>query len=558
MNKRLQQFRKLFSPADKRKFVGITLLMSIAGVMEMAGIGLLAGVVVLFLNPENARAVRLFEKFKNIFPDSSYNVFIITAISTVAMLLVLKNFFSLLIISLQSKFLCDRQNAISCRLFRNFLYADYRQFIAKPTDIYNGVIERVKRVFNNFFSPAIQLVADAITILFLSAAALLMLPWSAIAVLLLTIAMAWFITKIFQKRNQQLGEAYLKAEQEENKLRFNALLGMEQIKISGAEENFFSRFSRSSSALCRRYAGLYTLGQIPRLALETIALVLVCAVFAILLFSGVAREEIVLIFTVIVAAMARVLPALSRAHYNLTQLKQYGVLLDELMDKLTGLPQENNAITSPHAEFSKDITVENISFSYTPDKTVLNNFSCRIPACRLTGISGRSGTGKTTFINLLSSLFKADCGTIKCGGIDIQSNIPAWRKQLGFVPQNVFIFDGSLKENVALGCPEEDIDVEKVKSVLRAAQLGDFADTPEMMLNSHAGLSGGQRQRIGIARALYNSPEVLILDEATSALDTETETAFLKVLENLRGKVTVIVISHRPETLAICDNIIAL
>jgi ABC-type bacteriocin/lantibiotic exporter with double-glycine peptidase domain len=284
----------------------------------------------------------------------------------------------------------------------------------------------------------------------------------------------------------------------------------------------------------------------------------VCAVFAILLFSGVAREEIVLIFTVIVAAMARVLPALSRAHYNLTQLKQYGILLDELMDKLTGLPQENTAITSPHAEFSKDITVENISFSYTPDKTVLNNFSCRIPACRLTGISGRSGTGKTTFINLLSSLFKADCGTIKCGGIDIQSNIPAWRKQLGFVPQNVFIFDGSLKENVALGCPEEDIDVEKVKSVLRAAQLGDFADTPEMMLNSHAGLSGGQRQRIGIARALYNSPEVLILDEATSALDTETETAFLKVLENLRGKVTVIVISHRPETLAICDNIIAL
>ena len=115
-----------------------------------------------------------------------------------------------------------------------------------------------------------------------------------------------------------------------------------------------------------------------------------------------------------------------------------------------------------------------------------------------------------------------------------------------------------MKENVALGCPEEDIDVEKVKSVLRAAQLGDFADTPEMMLNSHAGLSGGQRQRIGIARALYNSPKVLILDEATSALDTETETAFLKVLENLRGKVTVIVISHRPETLAVCDNIIAL
>ena len=558
MNKRLQQFRKLFSPADKRKFAGITLLMSIAGVMEMAGIGLLAGVVVIFLNPENSKAVWLFEKFRELFPSGSYNLFIITAVSLVALLLAVKNLFSLMIISLQSKFLSRRQNEISCRLFRNFLYADYRQFLAQPTDVCNGVIERVKRVFNNFFSPAVQLVADVITVVFLSAASLLMLPWSAIAVLLLTVAMAWCITKIFQKRNQRLGEAFLKAEQEENKLRFNALLGMEQIKLSGAEENFFSRFARSNSALCRRYAALYTLGQIPRLALETIALILVCAVFAILLFSGVAREEIVLIFTVIVAAMARVLPALSRAHYCLTQLKQYGVLLDELMEKLTGLPQENNDITVPDADFSRDIEVENLNFSYTPGQAVLNNFSCHIPARKLTGISGRSGTGKTTFINLLSSLFKADSGTIKSGGTDIRSNIPAWRKQLGFVPQNVFIFDGTLKENVALGCEEGKIDVEKVKSVLRAAQLGDFADDPEMILNSHAGLSGGQRQRIGIARALYTSPEVLILDEATSALDTATETEFLKVLENLRGHVTVIVISHRPETLAICDNIIAL
>ena len=377
-------------------------------------------------------------------------------------------------------------------------------------------------------------------------------------VLLLTVVLAWLITKLFQKRNQLLGEAYLHAEQEENKLRFNALLGMEQIKISGAEENFFNRFARSNSALCRRYAALYTLGQIPRLALESIALLLICAVFAILLFSGVPREEIVLIFTVITAAMARVLPALSRAHYSLTQLKQYGVLLDELMEQLTGLPQENLEPSVPEIDCSQDINVENLTFSYTKDKAVLNNFSCCIPARKLSGISGRSGTGKTTLINLLSSLFKADSGNIKVGKTDISSNIPAWRKQLGFVPQNVFIFDGTLRENVALGCDKAEIDDEKVKAVLRAAQLAEFADTPDMMLSSRAGLSGGQRQRIGIARALYTSPQVLILDEATSALDTATETEFLKVLENLRGKVTIIVISHRPETLAVCDNITAL
>ena len=130
MNKRLQQFRKLFSPSDKRKFLGITILMSIAGVMEMAGLGLLAAVVVLFLNPGNCNAVRFFGYFRQIFPESSYNLFIITAITSVALLLVVKNLFSLFIVSLQSKFLCDRQNEICSRLFRNFLFADYKSFIA--------------------------------------------------------------------------------------------------------------------------------------------------------------------------------------------------------------------------------------------------------------------------------------------------------------------------------------------------------------------------------------------------------------------------------------------
>ena len=558
MNKRLIQFRQLFSPADKRKFLGITFLMAVAGVMEMAGIGLLAGVVAIFFNPDNPRAVSALDKFQSFFPGSSYNTFIISAIGVVSLLLIIKNIFSLFIVALQSKFLRDRQNAISCRLFNSFLNADYRSFITGSADEYSGVLERIKRVFDNFFSPALQLVADTIVIVCLSFAALFMLPWSAIAMLLLTVAAAWGITKCFNLRNHRLGEEFHQLEREENKLRLNVLLGMEQIKISGAGEKFFQRFSNASTAICRRTASLYTLGQIPRLALECVALLLICAVFAILLFSGTSQERIILIFTVIVAAMARVLPALSRAHYNLTQLKQYGVLLDELSEKLLELPQEEFAKTITNADFSGDVVVEKLNFSYDGKVPVLQDFSCQIPAGKITGISGRSGTGKTTLINLLASLFRPDSGTIKVGDADISENIPAWRQQLAYVPQNVFIFDGTLRENIALGSSLKEIDDNKIVEALKAAQLPEFAETPEMMLNSRSGLSGGQRQRIGIARALYASRKVLILDEATSALDHNTETGFLKVLENLRGKATVIVISHRPETMSVCDKIIQL
>ena len=558
MNKRLQQSRQLFSPADKRKFLGITFLMAVAGVMEMAGIGLLAGVVAIFFNPDNPQAVSALHKFQSFFPNSSYKTFIISAIGIVSLLLIIKNVFSFFIVALQSKFLRDRQNAISCRLFNSFLNADYRSFITGSADEYSGVLERIKRVFDNFFSPALQLVADTIVIACLSFAALFMLPWSAIAVLLLTVAAAWGITRCFNLRNHKLGEEFHQLDREENKLRLNVLLGMEQIKISGAGEKFFHRFSLASTAICRRAASLYTLGQIPRLALECVALLLICAVFAILLFSGTSQERIILIFTVIVAAMARILPALSRAHYNLTQLKQYGVLLDELSEKLLELPQEEFAKTTENTDFSGDIVVEKLNFSYDGKVSVLQDFSCQIPAGKITGISGRSGTGKTTLINLLSSLFRPDSGTIKVGGREISENIPAWRRQLAYVPQNVFIFDGTLRENIALGSSLKEIDDNHIVEALKAAQLPEFAETPEMMLNSRSGLSGGQRQRIGIARALYASRKVLILDEATSALDQNTETEFLKVLENLRGKATIIVISHRPETMAVCDKIIPL
>ncbi len=556
MNKRLQQFRLLFSPADKRKFLELTILMAIAGLMEMAGIGLLAGTVAIFFNPDNARAIALFDRFRSLFPESSYNIFIISAIGFVSLLLIIKNLFSLFIIALQSKFLRNRQNAISCRLFKSFLNAEYRDYLSRSTDEYNGVLERIKRIFDGFFAPALQFVADVIIIICLSCAALFMLPWGAIAVLLLTVVTAWLINKCFNVCNRKLGEEFHLLEREENKLRLNVLLGMEQIKISGAGEKFLHRFSQASTAICRRSASLYTLGQIPRLALECVALLLICAVFAILLFSGTSQERIILTFTVIIAAMARVLPALSRAHYSLTLLKQNGAMLDELSGKLFGLPQENLDVTTERTDFSGDIVVEKLNFSYDEKNPVLKDFSCMIPARRITGIAGRSGSGKTTLINLLSSLFHPDSGSIKVNGCDISENIPAWRKQLGYVPQNVFIFDGTLRENVALGCDTENIDDAKVAAALRDAQLADFAGTPEMMLNSFAGLSGGQKQRIGIARALYTSPGVLILDEATSALDQNTETEFLKVLENLRGKVTVIVISHRPETLAVCDKTI--
>lgn len=532
------------------------MLLAFSGLLEMTGVGLLAGAVALFLSPESSYAEKLFSLFRQYFPGAGQQAFQFTAIAGVSLLLVIKNLLAYFIIALGAKFLRSAQHTISCRMFRNCLEADYRRFISRPTDEYNGVMERINRLFDSWFQPGLQFIADVIVIALLAVMALLLLPWKAIAVLPFMFAGAWGINRIFQKLNRHLGEVRYQDEVRENKLRLNVLLGMEQIRISGAGEHFFDNYRELNANLCRHSAKLYTLGQIPRLSLESIAIIMAAAVFGILLYSGAGRGETLMTFTVIAAAMARVLPALSRAHYSLTQLKQNGVLLDELSSELDFLDHRELPVDpGVKPDCKEDIILENVSFSYTEGKPVIQNLSCRFKARQINGIAGRSGIGKTTLINLLSGFFRPDSGTISAGETDITLNLPAWRKQLGYVPQNVFIFEAGVKENVTMGCGT--FDPVRFERALTAAQLPEFIRTPEKILN-RTNLSGGQQQRIGIARALYRDPGLLILDEATSALDGKTENAFLEVLESLRGQVTVIVISHRKETLDICDNILSL
>ena len=181
-----------------------------------------------------------------------------------------------------------------------------------------------------------------------------------------------------------------------------------------------------------------------------------------------------------------------------------------------------------------------------------------MPKGAFVGIVGPSGAGKTTFVDILLGLLKPASGSIKVDGVDIQQDIRAWQANLAYVPQTIYLIDGTIRENIALGMRPEDIDDEKVERVLKMAELHDFVSVQPAGANTMVGergvrLSGGQRQRIGIARALYQEPEVLILDEATSALDNETEESITHTILKLKGQITILSIAHRVSTLAECD-----
>ncbi|MBO5762689.1 MAG: ABC transporter ATP-binding protein [Lentisphaeria bacterium] len=307
---------------------------------------------------------------------------------------------------------------------------------------------------------------------------------------------------------------------------------------------------------------MYRIGQLPRLMLETSAMLVALAFFAIMLYWGYSEARIQINFVMLVVVMARALPSLGRMHYNLTQIRQTLPLLESVYPDLLLNPPQPDPTVAP-LPLDQSLELQQITFRYPNGKQIFDRYSCTVRACESVAVIGKTGRGKTTVADLLLGLLQPDSGKILADGVDIATAPDRWRKSIGYVPQHIVLLNSSIRENIAFGVPPELIDDAKVLRALRRAQLLDFVNTLPEGLDFFVGdngnrLSGGQRQRLGIARALYSEPRLLVLDEATSALDTDTESAVVAALNELRGSLTMIVIAHRLTTIEQCDRILDL
>jgi len=307
---------------------------------------------------------------------------------------------------------------------------------------------------------------------------------------------------------------------------------------------------------------LYVRGQGPPIGIESATMLLLLGILIIKLLLKEPTEEILLSLSIILAVMSRLLPAMSRSNYNLALIRQTQYLFDALFEDFVALPPEKSQNAAP-ITLEKEIELRDVCFSYPGGQEIFHDFNARIAVNESIGVTGATGSGKTTLVDLLLGLLKPQKGMILVDGRNIAENLVSWRKLIGYVPQHIQLWEGSIRENVAFGVPDEEIDDAKVMQALKLAQLYPLVESLpggiEFRLSDNGNnLSGGQRQRLGIARALYHEPKMLILDEATSALDSETEKAFVEALEILSGKVTMIVIAHRLSTLNKCDRRLAI
>ena len=354
----------------------------------------------------------------------------------------------------------------------------------------------------------------------------------------------------------------------ENRLRLmnEAFGGIKDILLLGRDKSFIDKFHKTGKRLSFSQGTNTALAQTPRYLIELVAFgsMILLVLYLVASFDG-DLGKIIPRLSVYAVAGIKLMPAFQQTYHYLALLKGNISAFESIEEDLS----KALALKSDHINMSDDIIrpkdnieLENILFKYDGKKdSAINNLSIKIPVNSIIGLVGPSGSGKSTLVDIILGLIEPQKGNLKVDNVLIDNNNSRlWQNSIGFVPQNIFLSEGTISENIAFGIEKNEINIDKVNSALKLSNLYEFVQNLDLGVDTKVGergvqLSGGQRQRIGIARALYNDSDILIFDEATSSLDGLTEKTIMESIQNFSGKKTIIIVAHRLKTIQNCDQI---
>ena len=468
------------------------------------------------------------------------------------------------------------------RYERNFIFSFYRELSLKLYLGYysrglgfikqnnSSTLSRNVNVVSLMFAtgvlrPLAAIMGDVLLLLLVAIALFVYSPYVALLVSIIFTPIVAIFYLVVRRKIQMLGVEENDVQRHKSRVVSETFRGYADIDIGGAMPLMIKRFSDDLDAISDLRQRHSSLSQLPQFFME---IGLVIGMVIVVLFSLYCKSDISLIFGVFAVVAIRLIPSVRNVltQWSLVRYNRYTI--DELLKaEVTNISTEINQC-GERMIFESSIDLNDVSFKFDDaSEPILSNLSLTIARGEYVGIRGASGVGKTTLFNLLLGLYRPTSGVISIDGIELTSeNIRKWQNSIGYVSQNVFIADGSLAENIALGTPKESIDYQLVDRVICQANLAEFVKSLPHGLDTRMGeqgsrLSGGQRQRIGIARALYKGCDVLLLDEATSSLDNEAEECInmeISRLKRYNDKLTIVVIAHRESSLKNCNRIITL
>ena len=462
------------------------------------------------------------------------------------------------------KFVEGVRHGISIRLTEGYLNQPYSWFLNRNSSILGtNILSEADQVVGLGMRPMIEVISRGIVILFLFALLFSIEMMLAFTIIVILGGAYLLIFKSTKKILRRVGQERFDANQQRFTAVNEAFGASKEVKIFGLEQIFLSKFSNPSLIYAKRATSAGMLADLPRYALEAVAFGGMLLVMLYLVGQKGDFATALPIISVYAFAGYRMMPSFQRVYHSISMIRFCGPVIDTLHNTFENLNLIEPTSHKEKIKFNDKICLKDITFKYPKtSKSILKNINIEIQNQKSIGLIGPTGSGKTTIVDIILGLLEPQKGILEVDGKVIsKNNLRSWQKNIGYVPQQIYLLDDTIAKNIAFGVNSNDINKETLEKVAKVANLHDFVVTelPEKYETTvgerGVRLSGGQRQRIGIARALYNNPKILILDEATSALDNETEKAVMDAVNNIGKDITTVIIAHRMNTIKKCDKI---
>jgi ABC-type multidrug transport system fused ATPase/permease subunit len=557
----LKKINFLITKRQRKGLFILTLLLFIGMILEVFGLGILIPALSIILEPEMLEKTPLISSIRNYFSEFSDQSFIFLFLGAIVVVYLIKSLFIVFLTHKQNRFLTNITAYISNNLFSSYLSQPYNFHLNRNA---SQLIKNIQVEINYLYTFLLSLITILIEggFVFSVLATLIYIePFGAICIGIFYGLLSLLFLQFTKRKLKTWGNLRQELDGQVSKIALEGLGGIKDLLILGKTTFFIDEYSKKNYLKARLNANQGTVSQIPRFYLELISIVGLVSFIIILLLQGKDTTSLITVLGVFVAATFRMIPSLNRIIAATQSMKYYLPSVDVIYKEINSYSQikiHENSLEN--FKFQNEIEFKKVNFSFKNGTPVLLDINFKIRKGQIIGIIGESGSGKSTLIDLLIGLHKPTSGEIIIDGISGMQMKQAWRNNIGYVSQSIYLTDDSIENNIALGIPNSKIDKSRIEEVLKLVQLESFINKLELGIETKVGergvqLSGGQRQRIGIARALYHNPEILILDEATSALDNETEKEVMKSLDYLKSTKTIIMIAHRISTLKECDVI---
>jgi ATP-binding cassette subfamily C protein len=577
MIEKINKLRPLFSQRDKLQYAGLLVMMGFGAVLEMIGIGAVPAFISTLASPDKVRNFPGVEPVLDTLGITTNKELVIWGAIGFILIFTIRVGYLILLRYVRIRLTERHRVRLGRLLFTRYMKAPYEFHLGRNTaELLRNVESETKNIISGVINPVLKLILNGLMTISIAGLLIATTPWAAMAAIGGVGGGAWFFLRMVQEKMGKYGKEARTERKKAIQAVNQGLAAFRVARVLGVEGSLIDDFHKSIAryAKLQRYKGVISSLGNPLLEYIAVAglMLLVLAMVAV----GTDLTAMVPLLGLFGAAIVRlrgtigaITGMLNTLQFNMASVDAVvGDLraLDGLGHEAVALPEATqNGATSrsgTNLSFKQELRFEDVTYAYpNTDEPALQSIDLSIEPGQSVGLVGATGSGKTTLVNVLLGLLEPRDGRVLADGVNVRSNLRAWRDYLGYIPQSIFLLDDTIRRNVAFGVPEEEIDDDKVWEALYAAQVGTFVmnelgDGIDAMVGENGvRLSGGQRQRVGLARAIYHNPDVLVMDEATSDLDNETEHRVMEALDDLKANRTFITIAHRLSTVQGCDRL---